>query len=72
MIWLILLGWFSSGATGFIYWFTKDYDIKLSYEHVMVIIMAGLLGPMSWFFGWMIHGDPLPKSDRILFKKRTK
>lgn len=66
---LIFLIWYIAGITGFIFWWTKEYN--LTTNDLFICFWAGTLGIFSWFIGWRIHGEPInfPK-DKIIFKKR--
>jgi len=69
-MWWIILGfvsWFIVGASSFIYWFTKDFDLCL--KNLGLVFVTGLMGPISFFIGAYIHG---PGRDTILIKQRKK
>lgn len=52
---LILSTWYLSGVTSFIFWWTKESD----YCDVAIVVslMAGLIGPIAFGLGYIIHGD---------------
>jgi len=64
---LLAISWFGLGASGFIYWYTKDYDFNL--EQTPIALAVSFMGPLSWSLGWMIHGDHSGPS-LTLIKKR--
>jgi len=67
---VICIVWFISGASSFIYWWTKEYDFTWDYVPLMVI--GGVCGPLSFIIGWLVcNGRILETKDRVLFKKRT-
>lgn len=61
--------WYLIGILSFYYWFTKDCDILLNFEHISLWIAIGLFGVIAWFIGRSIHSDKEVKY-RTLFKKR--
>lgn len=58
MLWrykgLILVLWFASGASGFIYWWRLEYDLRLG--DIPIAVMCGFGGPTSWVSGCFITG----------------
>jgi len=68
MIWiLIALAWYVSGVWGFIYWWTSEYDLEI--PELLMAILWGLCGPLSWFVGWFVHSDAKYK---VIIKQRKK
>jgi hypothetical protein len=70
----IILGiiWYLSGVASFIYWWTSEFDIKSRQVLVMLLALcAGLFGPISFIFGFIIHGEP-GNPGKVLIKKREK
>lgn len=65
---VICIVWFISGAASFIYWWTKAFDFTRN--DVPIMVVGGVCGPLSFFIGWCVHGEPV--CDRVLFKKREK
>lgn len=69
MLILIVLLWGVVGTSGFIYWWTKDYDLDTGC--VGLSFAASFLGPLTWLIGFIIHGEPRkPKTRKVLIKKR--
>jgi len=62
---LIVLGWFTTGAGSFIFWWTKDHDLRPA--NLLLAFACGFMGPIAFIAGWSIHG----KGTGILIKKRT-
>ena len=62
---IILAIWYIIGVAGFIYWWTTDQDLTTS--TIPIALLVGITGPMSWVFGWLIHGRNPP---RVLLKAR--
>lgn len=60
---ILVLIWWGSGYAGFIFWWTKDYNLRL--HDLIVAFIIGLIGPFTWLLGYTIHGK-----DKILFKKQ--
>lgn len=57
------------GAGGFLFWWTKDYDFGT--EEIPLCIVGSLTGPLSWFLGWIIHGNSLDTDTcKILIRRR--
>ena len=67
-IWIIILCmvYYVSGISGFIYWWTTDYDLDLI--KFLFSFYLGLAGPFTWLAGWCIHGKPISKT--IIIKKK--
>lgn len=55
--------WLISGVFSFIYWYRKDYDVKTT--EIPLIIMSSITGPLSFVFGYIIHGE-----GKTIFKKK--
>jgi hypothetical protein len=66
MIILIVL-WLVSGISGFIYWWTEEFDFTS--EELSEACLVSILGPFSWFVGRSIHGKG---SAKVYIKKRGK
>ncbi len=69
LIILICLAWGFIGTTGFIYWWTKDWDF--GYSDIPMAIFAGFMGPISWLAGMCIHGDRTGNKS-VIIKRREK
>lgn len=59
----IVIIWWVLGVAGFIFWWIKEFD--LTNEEILIAMLVGVLGPLSWAFGFMVHRD-----NKILMKKR--
>jgi len=55
--------WYGCGTSGFIFWWTKDFDFRTS--DLPIAILMGIVGPLVWLIGWFIHGG----NDRVLFQR---
>jgi len=49
---------------GFVFWWTKDYDLRVS-NLIIGIIIGGMIGIFTWVLGASIHGG-----ETIIRKKR--
>lgn len=67
---LIGLIWYLFGAFFFIYWWTKDYDFIVG--DLTLCLILSLLGPLNIIIGWLIHGDKIINSTKVLIKERKK
>jgi hypothetical protein len=67
MMTILIVLWLVSGTSGFIYWWTKEFDFTS--ELLFVSVIVSILGPVSWFVGWGIHGKG---SAKVYIKKRGK
>jgi hypothetical protein len=61
IIFLFLL-WLIIGASGFIFWWTKDDDFIL--ECIPICLFASITGIFAWLLGYIIHGN------KVIIKKR--
>lgn len=68
MLILLLILWYLIGLGGFLFWFSKDWDIKL--DALLLGMVCAVVGPFTWILGWFIHGEPLKLADIVLIKKR--
>ena len=58
---LILIAiWWAIGYQSFKYWWTKDFDFKSSDRSTALLI--GVLGPLCFLLGGMIHGRDTAKT----------
>jgi len=62
----IFLAWYLIGISGFVFWWTHDYDFTLN--DVPLAMAAGIIGPVSFLAGYKIHGDT-SKTNMIIIKK---
>lgn len=56
--------WGMVGAGGFIFWWTKDYDITPPI--ILLMLFVSLIGPLSWIIGMFINND----MSLVIIKKR--
>lgn len=64
----LLILWLLSGFGSFVYWWTKNHDLRV--EDVLVGIFISIAGPLNWITGWAIHGDSKTLLRRVVLKKR--
>lgn len=69
MFTLGILAWYVGGMISFVYWYTRDCDIKMS--DLPGVLLIGCGGPLNIIIGYLIHGTP-SKNDKVLFKRRGK
>jgi hypothetical protein len=69
MMTILIVLWLVSGTSGFIYWWTKEFDFTS--EQLFVSVFVSILGPVSWFVGWSIHGKGY-SSSKVYIKKGGK
>jgi hypothetical protein len=50
--------WYCLGVWGFVHWWRKDYD--LTSRELLLVVACGVLGPLSWLMGYIIHGKHHP------------
>lgn len=62
------LAWYVIGVLSFIFWWTKDYNITVF--EVPLTLLIGIIGPIAFLIGWVVHGDMSYKDSKILIKKR--
>lgn len=67
---IIAFLWYIIGVWSFIFWWTKDSDLKLI--HFMFGLVTGLTGPIAFILGWFMHGDPIKWGSLINFSKVIK
>lgn len=67
MIIIYMLLWWLSGFASFTFWWTTQHDMDI--QDALFGVMAGLLGPLSFPLGWLIHGSG---KDMVLIKRRGK
>jgi len=61
--------WYSSGVCGFIWWWTRDYDLTLG--DIGFMLFVGLCGPGAWVMGWGIHGKKHKQFKTVVLKKKV-
>lgn len=64
MILTISILWYLVGIFGFVYWWTTDYDLEI--KEMFLALAVGIVGPLSFVMGFMVHG----KSKFIIVKRR--
>lgn len=50
-----LIVWFVIGYQGFVWWWTKDYDLRVKDRRFAFAI--SFLGPINWLIGWNFHSE---------------
>lgn len=75
MITFITILWWLSGVAGFVFWWTKEYDLTLEPSQIFLSIFVGLIGPAAWILGAVIHGGDggvakAKAQPKIIIKKR--
>jgi hypothetical protein len=55
-----------SGWSGFIFWWTKDFDLQLG--DLPICIFAGVMGPLTWVVGGILHGGH--SSGPVMLRRR--
>ena len=63
LITLSIIAWAALGEAGFIYWWTRDYDITT--DEIVMLIIAPIMGPINWIIGWSIH-----EHSKIIIKRK--
>ncbi len=63
----VVILWYLIGLGGFVYWWTTEFDLKLS--TIPILLFAGLVGPLTWFYGFVIHGHVRVKP-LVLIRRR--
>ncbi len=61
---IYVLIWYFVGAASFVFWWTKDFDMTVSY--IPIVIVVGLVGPIAFLVGYAMHGKG---KEKVLFKK---
>ena len=65
----VIVSWWVVGASGFVFWWTKDYNLEL--VDVLLGCFAGIVGPISWVFGYSIHGRSHKFKSKVIIEKRV-
>lgn len=69
LVFVLCFVWWFVGSAGFLFWFSKDFDIDGN--TVLLSCLIGLSGPLSWIMGWWIHGDIVfGWGSKVFIKKR--
>jgi hypothetical protein len=69
MIITIVLIWWAIGVWSHVYWLRNQYDYKTN--DIPTSLFAGLIGPLSFFVGWTVYGNPSEDKPKTLFRKRS-
>ena len=65
----VFIVWWGLGVTGFVYWWTKEYDLTLT--ECFGAFFCGVLGPIAWIVGKGIHGKSTGRPPWIVMRKRA-
>jgi hypothetical protein len=66
---LLIVALYLSGVAGYIYWWIRDYDLFLF--DLFIGLYAGLIGPLTWVVGYMIHSTWDTDDAKPLIRKRS-
>ncbi len=61
---LLSILWFFIGIVSFLFWWTKDQDFTSNL--IPFALMVGIMGPLAFYVGFMIHGN----DGRVLIKSK--
>ena len=64
LIVILAICWWTWGVFGFIYWYTKEWNLTGS--DLVFTLFMGLMGPLNWITGRFIHG----KTSKWFYKLR--
>jgi len=64
MIYLLIAVWLLIGASGFIYWWIKDYDYTVN--EIPLTLLCSLMGVFSFIIGYFVHSKGTHK---VLLRK---
>lgn len=62
---LVLLAWIVLGVSGFVFWWTRQYDLT-GPDLLLGLAVGCLVGPLTFVIGYGVHGD-----SRVLINRRT-
>lgn len=62
--------WALIGYKSFVFWWTHDYDYTTSDR--ITAVVGGLLGPISFGIGYLLHHTPKERKEIVLTPKREK
>ena len=65
MFTFLCIVWYLIGVGGFVFWWTQDWDFTVNELFLMIVV--GGLGPLTWFIGFLIHGEGV-----VILKQRKK
>ena len=60
--------WYIVGVLSFIYWWTSELD--LDFNALLFGFFVGLIGPIAFVFGYLVHGEPIKLFSKVLIKQR--
>lgn len=63
----MIVVWYLIGCWSFQRWWREDLDLDTGAAVLMLV--AGLLGPVSYFIGWCIHGKRSPSAPKVLLRR---
>lgn len=69
MIWLGIAAWYAIGVWSHVYWLLNKYDYET--KDVMTSLFSGIVGPLAFWVGWTVYGDPPKSGPRVLLRKRS-
>ena len=69
LIFFIVAFWWTIGVAGFVFWWTKEHNLKLA--DMILGFGVGFLGPFSWVYGYLIHGQSHEFMSKVVVKKRV-
>ena len=68
-----ILAWWIIGVCGYIYWWTREFDLTVS-DACWGMLMGLISGPIVWIAGFAMHINttmrPWKNRDKILIKKK--
>jgi len=64
MVGLLILEWYVAGVAGFLYWYSREYDVTIG--TLLCSLLVALAGPSTFIVGYFIHGDRI-----VVIKKMT-
>ncbi len=68
---LITCIWYVIGVSGFVFWWTTEFDLEASY--IFIALILGTLGVATWIIGWLVHSDHTnTQKPQVLIKRRIK
>ena len=53
MEFLLIVLWYIIGCWGFYFWWTTEHT--MSNFDIFIMLLAGVIGPLSWVVGHVIH-----------------
>lgn len=68
LIMLIAVVWIALGLSGFLFWWTREYDFTT--KDIGFAVLMSFLGPIGWLAGWDIHGKHNDEPKVIIRSKK--